>query len=121
MYNKAVLVGNLGRDPEIRYTANGTAVCKFSLATTRRWNDGERTEWHRIVTWGKLAETCHEYLAKGRLVFVTGEIRYDSYEDSDGNRRHTTEIHADTVKFLGRPGTVEAEAAGDEVGDDVPF
>ncbi len=107
--NKVILVGNLGRDPELRYTKNGQAVCNFSLATTENWNsrDGqreERTEWHRIVAWAKTAELCSQYLSKGRSVYIEGQLRTRDWEDRDGNKRQTTEIHAQTVQFLGGRG-----------------
>jgi len=105
MYNKVQLIGNLGKDPELRYTPSGTAVATFPLATSekRKNKDGEaveKTEWHKIVTWRLLAEHCHDYLLKGRLVFVEGKIQTRSYEDRDGNKRYVTEIIADQVKFL---------------------
>lgn len=107
--NKVILVGNLGRDPELRYTKNGQAVANFSLATTEQWNsrDGqreERTEWHRIVAWAKTAELCSQYLSKGRSVYIEGQLRTRDWEDRDGNKRQTTEIHAQTVQFLGGRG-----------------
>ncbi|WP_020678093.1 single-stranded DNA-binding protein [Geopsychrobacter electrodiphilus] len=105
MYNKVQLIGNLGKDPELRYTPSGTAVATFPLATSekRKSKDGEvveKTEWHKIVTWRLLAEHCHDYLLKGRLIFVEGKIQTRSYEDRDGNKRYVTEIIADQVKFL---------------------
>ncbi|MEQ9496655.1 MAG: single-stranded DNA-binding protein [Deltaproteobacteria bacterium] len=107
--NKVMLIGNLGADPEVRYTANSTAVANFRIATTEVWNDksGERqekTEWHRIVVWGRQAETCGEYLRKGRSVYVEGRIQTREWEDRDGNKRWTTEITADRVQFLGGRG-----------------
>ncbi len=104
--NKAILVGNLGKDPEIRFTGTGKAVCKFPLATTTTWNDNdgnkqERTEWHNIIVWGKQGENCGKFLSKGRQVFVEGEIRSRSYDDKDGNKRYITEIIAMSVRFLG--------------------
>jgi len=104
--NKAILVGNLGKDPEVRFTGSGKAVCKFSLATTTSWNDTEgarqeRTEWHNIIVWGKQGENCGKFLSKGRQVFVEGEIRNRSYDDKDGNKRYITEIVAQNVRFLG--------------------
>jgi len=107
--NKAILVGNLGKDPEVRFTGSGKAVCKFSLATTTVWNDAdgarqERTEWHNIIVWGKQGESCGKYLSKGRQVFVEGEIRSRSYDDKDGNKRYITEIVAQNVRFLGGQG-----------------
>jgi len=106
--NKAILVGNLGRDPELRYTASGQPVCTFSLATTENWvKEGkreERTEWHRIVVWGKAAENCANYLAKGRQVYIEGRIQTNEWEDKEGQKRKTTEINAQTVQFLGNRG-----------------
>jgi single-strand DNA-binding protein len=106
--NKAILIGNLGRDPELRYTQSGQAVVNFTLATSENWNDKsgervERTEWHRIVVWGKVGEVCAQYLSKGRTVYVEGRIQTREWEDKDGNKRNTTEINAQTVQFLGGP------------------
>ncbi len=106
--NKAILVGNLGKDPEIRYSPSGTAVATFSLATTENVpnKDGgreERTEWHRVVAFGRLAEICGEYLAKGRQVYIEGRIQTRDWEDRDGNKRYTTEIVAQTMQMLGSP------------------
>lgn len=106
MINKAILVGRLGRDPEVRHTASGTAVANFSLATDEFWNDqsGERqrrTEWHRIVVWSRLAETCERYLRKGSLIYIEGRIQTREWEDRDGNRRRTTEIVARNMQMLG--------------------
>ncbi len=103
--NKAILIGNLGRDPELRYTGTGTAVCNFSIATSESYTDRsgdrvERTEWHRIVTWDKTAEHCAQYLKKGRKVYVEGRITLNEWEDKEGAKRHTTEIVAQTVQFL---------------------
>jgi single-strand DNA-binding protein len=104
--NKAILVGNLGRDPELRQTPNGQSVVNFTLATSENWTDKsgerqERTEWHRIVVWGRTAEMCHQYLSKGRTVYVEGRIQTREWEDKDGNKRYTTEINAQTVQFIG--------------------
>lgn len=105
--NKVILLGRLGQDPELKYTPNGAGVCNFSLATSESWTDKnsgqkqERTEWHRIVVWGKLAELCNQYLAKGRQAFVEGRLQTRSWEDKDGNKRYTTEINANTVQFIG--------------------
>ncbi|MCX5738473.1 MAG: single-stranded DNA-binding protein [Proteobacteria bacterium] len=104
--NKVILVGNLGRDPELRYTKNGQAVANFSLATTDNFTskDGqkeERTEWHRVVAWAKTAELCAQYLAKGRSVYIEGQLRTREWEDKEGHKRQTTEVHAQTVQFLG--------------------
>ena len=142
--NKVILVGNLGKDPEVRFTPSGRAVAKFSIATTESWVDQEsgrqeRTEWHNIVVWGKQAESCGQYLAKGRQVFVEGAIRSRSYDDKEGNKRYITEIVAQRVQFLGGGGGgrgASADGGGggaaaggnfDEFGggqipeDDVPF
>lgn len=105
--NKVILVGRLGNDPEIRYTQQGVAVTNFNIATSENWLDKggqkqERTEWHRIVVWGKMAETCSQYLAKGRQVFVEGRLQTRQWEDKDGGKRYTTEIVASTVQFLDR-------------------
>jgi single-strand DNA-binding protein len=104
--NKAILVGNLGRDPELRTTPNGQSVVNFTLATSETWTDKsgervERTEWHRIVAWGRTAEMCNQYLSKGRTVYVEGRIQTREWEDKDGNKRYTTEINANTVNFIG--------------------
>ncbi len=104
--NKAILVGRLGKDPEVKYTQGGTAVARFSLATDEVWKDqsGEKqqkTEWHNIVAWNKLAEICGQYLAKGRLVYIEGRLQTRSWEDKEGNKRTTTEIRADNMVMLG--------------------
>ncbi len=104
--NKAIIIGNLGRDPEVRYTQSGQAVASFTVATTETWTGREsdrqeRTDWHNIVVWGKQAETCGQYLSKGRQVYIEGSIRPRSYEDRDGNKRYITEIVAQRVQFLG--------------------
>lgn len=104
--NKVILIGRLGRDPEVRYTAGGNPVANFSVATDEKWTDKqgqrqERTEWHKIVAWGKLAEICGEYLAKGRQVYVEGKIQTRQWDDRDGNKRYTTEVVAQQVTFLG--------------------
>ncbi|MDR0633389.1 MAG: single-stranded DNA-binding protein [Azoarcus sp.] len=106
--NKVILIGNLGRDPEIRYMPSGEAVCNVNLATTETWNDkntGERremTEWHRVVLYRKLAEIAGQYLKKGSQVFFEGRIRTRKWQDKDGNERYTTEIEASEMKMLGR-------------------
>ncbi len=104
--NKVILVGNLGSDPEIRNIPSGAAVCEFRLATNESWTgkDGQkqdRTEWHRVVVWGRRAETCGKYLSKGRQVYLEGRLRTRSWEDKEGNKRYTTEIVANDVQFLG--------------------
>lgn len=107
--NKVILVGNLGRDPEVRYTKSGQAVASFSLATSERWTgkDGskeEKTEWHRITAWGKLGEICGEYLSKGKQVYIEGRLQTREWEDKDGNKRQTTEIVANNMTMLGQAG-----------------
>jgi single-strand DNA-binding protein len=135
--NKVILIGNLGRDPEVRFTQGGTPVANFTMATTERWNDPsgekkERTEWHRIVVWGKQAEVAAEYLKKGRSVYVEGSLQTREWTDRDGNKRYTTEVRAQRLQFLGRPDDRQAgpaaapvEEAGEPVGgyaeDDIPF
>ncbi len=137
MVNKVILIGNLGRDPEVRFTPSGQAVARLSVATTERWRDQqgqpqERTEWHNVVVWGKQAESCGQYLAKGRQVYVEGRIQSRTYDDKDGNKRTVVEIIAQTVRFLGGPGTAgraqdtaasvppgEPPLAPEE--DDIPF
>ena len=140
--NKAMVIGNLGRDPEMRYTQGGQAVTNFSVATSRRWAgpDGEQredTEWHRIVAWGKLAEICNEYLSKGSSVYIEGRIQTRQYEDREGITRYTTEIVAREMQMLDRrprsdggggDGGGGGGGGGDELGegepinvDDMPF
>jgi single-strand DNA-binding protein len=104
--NKVIIIGNLGADPDIRYSASGTAVAKFNVATTERVPAGEgnwedRTEWHRIVVFGKTAEHCGNYLSKGRQVYVEGSLRTNQWEDAQGVKRYTTEIVARDIQFLG--------------------
>ncbi|MGB3541561.1 single-stranded DNA-binding protein [Rubrivirga sp.] len=104
--NKVILVGNLGSDPELRYTGSGTAVCNFSLATTESYKDRdgnqvENTEWHRVVAWARLAEICGEYLSKGRQVYIEGQLQTRQWEDKDGNTKYTTEIKAREMQMLG--------------------
>ncbi len=108
--NKVILLGNLGADPELRYTSGGSAVADLRLATNRRFKgrDGnwqDDTQWHRIVVWAKQAENCKEYLSKGSQVYIEGRLQTRQWEDRDGNKRYTTEVVADTVQFLsGRGG-----------------
>ena len=111
--NKVILVGRLGKDPEIRSTPNGTTVAKFTIATDERFTDRsgekqERTEWHNIVAWSKLAEICGQYLKKGKLVYIEGSIRTDSWEDKEsGQKKYRTEIIANTMQMLDRRGDDE--------------
>lgn len=128
MVNKVILIGNLGRDPEVRYTQNGTAVATFSVATTEvfKKQDGgkdERTEWHNVVAWARLGEICGKYLSKGSKVYVEGRLQTRKWQDKDGQDRYTTEIVAREMKMIGG-----ASGAGGHVedeppmtGDDVPF
>ena len=105
--NKVILVGRLGRDPELKYTASGVPFCRFSMATDDTWNDKasgerqERTEWHNIVAWDRLAEICNQYLTKGRLVYIEGSLQTREWDDQDGNKRKTTEIRARDMVLLG--------------------
>ncbi len=151
MVNKVILVGNLGKDPEVRYTAGGQAVANLRIATSRSWTDKqsgqkkEETEWHDVEVWGKQAEQCGEYLAKGRQVYVEGRLKTDKWQDKQsGQDRFRVKVVADTVRFLGgggagagrgapRPSTEDAGGppAGFEEGpaestsggsaDDIPF
>jgi len=119
--NKAILVGRLGADPVKRYTSSGNPVVSFRIATTEGWTNREgereeRTEWHQIVAWSKLAEICDQYLTKGRLVYVEGRIQTREWEDREGNRRWTTEIIANQMQMLGPP---TGEAPRDVETDDV--
>lgn len=103
--NKVMLIGNLGGDSEVRYTQGGAAVANFNIATNEKWTNKqgepqERTEWHKIVVWGRVAENCGKYLSKGRSVYVEGSIQTKEWDDKDGNKRYTTEVNARTVQFL---------------------
>ena len=114
--NKVMLIGNLGTDPEMRYTANGTAVTEFRMAVNRTYTkqDGERqdeTEWFTVICWNKLAETVSQYLQKGRQAYVEGRLQTRSWEDQEGQTRYKTEVIAETVKFLDR---AQAAPAGDD-------
>src|ERR1700710_2570419 len=107
--NKVILVGNLGRDAELRYTPGGAAVATLNMATTETWNDKsgqkqEKTEWHRVVFWGKVAESLTEYLTKGKQVYVEGRLETRQWNDKDGNKRHTPEIKGDKIVLLGGGG-----------------
>lgn len=144
--NKVILVGNLGKDPEVRYLEGGTAVANFTLATSETFKDktnGERktnTEWHNIVLWRGLAEIAEKFLKKGMQVYIEGKLRTRQWQDKDGNNRYTTEVVADNLQMLGRrednsnfssgnsnsdnnnhtPSTISPESPSDEV-DDLPF
>ena len=130
--NKVILIGNLGKDPELRYTPNGQAVTSFSLATNRRWKDKEgqlqeQTEWHNIVVWGNSAEVCKQYLKKGSALYVEGRIQYRTYDDKDGNKRYVTEIVAFSVTMLDKKGEVKEEPVSSDLEsapaeeEDLPF
>lgn len=144
--NKVILVGNLGRDAELRYTPGGAAVATLNMATTEVWNDKggqrqEKTEWHRVVLWGKSAESLNEYLTKGKQIYVEGRLQTRQWDDKDGNKRYTTEIRGDRVVLLGggggggRSGGGMDRGGGDHMGghgpgpdmaepltdDDIPF
>ena len=136
--NKVLLLGNLGRDPELRSTPKGNSVLNFPMATSRRWKDREtekvhdETDWHRIVVWGRQAEVLSEYLKKGSQVHVEGRLQTRSWSDNDSVKRYTTEIVASRIQMLGRPEDRRApesveepeapsEAAEPDDGDDIPF
>jgi single-strand DNA-binding protein len=119
--NKVILIGRLGKDPEMRFTPSGKAVTNFTMATNEYWTDQsgekqERTEWHRIVTWGKLAENCAKLLAKGKQVYVEGRIQTRSWDDKDGSKRYTTEVVANIMQMLG-PMESGSKGTGDEAAD----
>jgi single-strand DNA-binding protein len=129
--NKVILIGNLGKDPDLRYLPSGDPVAKFTLATNSRWKDKEgqwqdRTDWHNIVVFRRQAEICNEYLKKGSPVYIEGRIQNRSWEDKDGNKKYMTEIVARSVRMLGRKGEPEEEVP-EEVGEtktedeDLPF
>src|SRR5262245_7552794 len=142
--NKVILVGNLGRDAELRYTPGGAAVSTINMATTEVWNDKsgqrqEKTEWHRVVLWGKQAESLTEYLTKGKQIYVEGKLQTRQWDDKDGNKRYTTEIRGDRIVLLSGGGggrSVSMDRGGDNMGgghaappeasepltdDDIPF
>jgi len=111
--NKVILVGRLGKDPELRYTPSGSPVARFSLATSESWTDKggdkqERTQWHNIVAWNKLAEICNQYLVKGKLVYIEGRLESREYTDRDGNKRRITEIIARDMVMLDSKGATES-------------
>ena len=115
--NKVILVGNLGKDPELRYTPSGAAVATFSMATTERFKDRdgnrqEKTEWHNIVAWRQLAEICGKFLHKGKQVYIEGKIQTRSYDDRDGNKKYITEIVADQMQMLGSKGDDQGSSYG---------
>lgn len=137
--NKAIILGNLGRDPELRHTQAGKAVATLRVATNEVWTDQsgerqERTEWHSVVVWGKAAENCNQYLKKGRSVFVEGRIQTRKWQDKEGHDRYSTEIVADRVQFVGGQGGGASQGDAESSyggasdlspppagGDDIPF
>ena len=129
--NKITLIGNVGKDPELRYTSSGVAVSNFSLATNEQWKDPdgntqERTEWHNIVAWRKLAEICGEWLKKGKKVYIEGRLQYRSYDDKNGIKRYVTEVVAQDMIMLDTRGaqpaaTPEPEEPPTVEKDDLPF
>jgi len=137
--NKAILIGHLGRDPEVRYTPSGVAVANFSIATSETWTNKEgeretRTEWHRIVAFGRLGEICGEYLSKGRQIYIEGRIQTRDWEDREGIKRYTTEIVANQMLMLGARDQAESARSDDapspdfsstqvpaQDDDDIPF
>ncbi len=124
--NKVILVGRLGQNPEVRYTPSGAAVANFSVATNEAWTDKsgqkqERTEWHKVVVWGKLAELCSQYLAKGRQCYLEGRLQTRQWQDKDGQTKYTTEIQAQTVQFLGSTGAGASREGGAEFSQDQSF
>jgi len=144
MINKVILVGNLGADPELRYTQSGTAVATLSVATNRRWKDKDgnqqdETEWHRVVVWAQSAEFCGNYLSKGMKVYVEGRLQTRKWQDQSGNDKYTTEIISQTVQNLtprggdtggggyeeppmpSEPGSFDPMSGSSSTGEDVPF
>lgn len=122
-FAKTVVVGNLGKDPEIRYTQSGSAVANFSVAATTGYGEYEHTEWYRCVVWKKLAQVCSEHLSKGSRVLVEGELRTRKWEDQSGQTRYSTELHTRNVVFLGggRNGEAAGPASDVVTDDDIPF
>ena len=121
--NKVILVGHLGADPTLRHTQSGTPVGQFNLATTERYNDRngerqERTEWHRVVVWAKLAEICNQYLKKGKQVYIEGRLQTRQWEDQSGNKRYTTEVVANQMVMLGRAGDVATDVPAQDIPPD---
>ena len=119
--NKVILVGRLGQNPEVRYTPSGAAVANFSVATNENWTDKsgqkqERTEWHRVVVWGKTAELCQQYLQKGRQVYLEGRLQTRQLHDKEGQTRYTTEVQVHTVQFLGGVASASDRAPSQDYG-----
>ncbi len=120
--NKVILIGNLGQNPEIRHTPGGQAICTLSIATNESWTDKngqkqEKTEWHRVVVFGKLAELCGQYLQKGRQAYIEGKLQTRSWQDKDNQTKYTTEVVAQTIQFLGgNAGAGAGRSSGQEYG-----
>lgn len=123
MVNTVILVGNVGKDPEVRYAQSGTAIANFSVATSEKYKGETQTEWHRVVAFGKLAEICGEYLKKSSKVFVEGKIQTRKWQDQSGNDRYSTEIVAKEMKMLDSKSESKPDYKAEipTVGDDVPF
>jgi len=120
-----MLMGHLGKDPEVRYTSSGTAVASCSLATSEKFKDRsgeyqEKTEWHNLVFWGRIAEICGEYLSKGKLIFVEGRLQTRKWQDRDGNDRYSTEIVCDKMQMLGSKGDGQTRGGDTQPGPDIP-
>lgn len=123
--NKVILIGRLGKDPEVRYTTNGGAVASFSLATSESWTDKtgqkqEKTEWHKIVAWAKLGELCGQYLTKGKQAYIEGRLQTREWLDKEGQKRYTTEIVATNVQFLSAPGERSSNQQQNSASDFAP-
>ena len=116
-FNKIILVGYLGHNPELRYTPAGTSVCDFSMATTEKKGDADVTTWFKVTTWGKQAEVANQYLQKGTQVYVEGRLSQREYTDRDGNKRTSLEVNGTDMKFIGARGEAKAAAAGASAGD----
>lgn len=128
MINKAIIIGNLGDAPDLRYTQEGTPVASFTVATTEKWKNKsgewqEQTEWHKVTAWKRLAEICGEYLSKGSRVYIEGKLQTRKWQDKDGNDRYTTEIVAKEMKMLTPmiQGSSGPHVGNPDMGDDVPF
>jgi len=124
--NKVIIVGRLGSDPEVKTVSGGNTVARLSVATSETWNDRdgnkqERTEWHRVVVWGKLADLCGKYLSKGRQVYLEGRLQTRSWEDQQGQKKYTTEVVAQTVQFLGGQGMGAGAQSGQGASSDSGF
>lgn len=129
--NKVIIIGRLGQEPEMRNTQGGQSVCNFSVATTESWKDKatgqkqEKTEWHKIVTWGKTAELCNQYLSKGKQLYLEGKLQTRSWEDKEGQKKYSTEIVASSVQFIGegkgKQENQQPQINSDFAADDIPF